>query len=78
MTLEELTKTYAAMTPAFITGSLCLGEEFKRLEGLEYDIQELTGYSMSELRDRFAAGWTLKAPYPAPTMSQLVMELEEV
>ena len=72
MTFEELAKTYAVMGPAFIQGSIRMCEDFKRYERLEFEIRELTGHDLEQLRKLFAAGYTLKPPEPPIPFNQLV------
>ena len=77
MTFEEIAKTYAVMGPAFIQGAIHMGEEFRRYEKLEFEIRQLTGHDLEQLRKLFAAGYTLKPPDPPIPFNQLVEIFEE-
>lgn len=58
---------------------LAMAESWNRiaeLDRLATEIQTLTGYSLEELKNLFAAGYTLKAPKQV-SMEELLQELRK-
>lgn len=78
--LEELTEQVYGVMARWIDYHqmpVSYMDVLRAYEECESRVHILTGYNFPTLEKMFAAGWTLKPPDPALTMSQLVAMFEE-
>lgn len=70
MRIDEYAKVCSTMLAATEKTKIILTEEFDEYRRLEYGIELLTGYTLRELHDKLAAGYTLEPPEPQPSTAE--------
>lgn len=76
MMIEEYAKVCSTILAATEKTKIILTEKFDEYQRLEYGIELLTGYTLRELHDKLAAGYTLKPPEPQPSLSELIKDFD--